>query len=50
MGRVSDVEVQGVEDPAIRKSLAAALEGWLFLPKLQAGTPVPTRVQIPLKF
>lgn len=49
-GVVSGVEIQGTEDPAIRKALTTALEGWLFLPKLKAGQPVPVKIAIPLKF
>ncbi len=49
-GLVSAVEIQGTEDPAIIKALTSALEGWLFLPKLKAGEPVPAKIAIPLKF
>ena len=30
--------------------MAAAIEGWLFLPKLKAGQPVPIKIQVPLHF
>jgi hypothetical protein len=49
-GIVSNVEIHGSPDPELNKSLAAALEGWLFLPRLKAGQPVPVRLEIPLKF
>ena len=49
-GEVSEVEIQGSPDPETTRCLTAAIEGWLFLPKLKAGQPVPVRVAIPLKF
>lgn len=49
-GQVSGVEVQGVEDAAVRKCVAEALGGWLFLPKLKAGQPVPSKISVPLQF
>lgn len=49
-GMVSDVEIQGSPDSEVTRNLTAALEGWLFLPKLKAGRPVPVRIALPLKF
>jgi len=49
-GWVSEVDIQGSEDSAFTQSVTSALEGWLFLPKLKAGQPVPVRIAIPLKF
>ena len=49
-GFVTDVSVRGVDDAAARKSIADALGGWLFLPQLRAGQPVPSKIQVPLQF
>jgi len=49
-GTVTEVQVRGVEDAAARKGISDALGGWLFLPQLKAGAPVPTRIQVPLQF
>jgi len=49
-GHVTEVIVRGVTDPAARKSIIDALGGWLFLPQLKAGVPVPTKIQVPLQF
>ena len=49
-GQVTEVIVRGVADPAARKSIIDALGGWLFLPQLKAGVPVPTKIQVPLQF
>ncbi len=48
-GSVSEVALQGIDDPYAQRSITEALEGWLFLPKLKAGQPVPVRIAIPLK-
>jgi hypothetical protein len=49
-GTVSAVDAGMIADDRARDSLTSALGGWLFLPKLKAGEPVSTRVQVPLEF
>ncbi|HUR58901.1 MAG TPA: hypothetical protein VM029_14400 [Opitutaceae bacterium] len=49
-GWVSDVSFTGTDDPGLLAALRDSLGGWLFLPRLKSGQPVPTRVQMPLKF
>jgi hypothetical protein len=49
-GTVSAVDAGNIADASARDSLTAALGGWLFLPKLEAGQPVGTSIQVPLKF
>jgi len=49
-GTVSAVDAGSVADNGVRDSLTDAISGWLFLPKLKAGQPVSTYVQVPLQF
>lgn len=49
-GWVSEVAITGTEDPALCAALEESLRGWLFLPRLKAGQPVASRVQMPLNF
>lgn len=48
-GRVEQITLTGVSDPNLEKSLREALGGWLFFPRLKAGQPVSSRVEIPLE-
>lgn len=49
-GIVTAVELEGVDSPAYSEAISEAMGGWLFLPQLRAGTPVATRVKVPLAF
>ncbi|MFI5356856.1 MAG: hypothetical protein ACHQ4G_05950 [Opitutales bacterium] len=49
-GLVAAVTVEHVENELAREALHNALNGWLFLPQLKDGTPVPSRVKVPLQF
>ena len=49
-GTVSNVDAGMIADDRARDSVIEALSGWLFLPKLKAGQPVPYRVKVPLQF
>lgn len=49
-GTVSSVNAGNVADDSARNSLIEAMSGWLFLPKLKAGQPVSTFMQVPLQF
>lgn len=49
-GTVSAVDDAEVKDDGVRQSLTSAMGGWMFLPKLKAGQPVPVKIQVPLKF
>lgn len=49
-GTVSFVNAGNVADDSARNSLTEAMSGWLFLPKLKAGEPVSTYMQVPLQF
>ncbi|MFI5356857.1 MAG: hypothetical protein ACHQ4G_05955 [Opitutales bacterium] len=49
-GLVSAVALEQVDDAVTREAVTNALDGWLFLPQLKAGSPVPTRVKVPLQF
>lgn len=50
-GWVTRVDVQTpIEASQLRQNLIEALEGWLFLPRLRAGQPVASEVQVPIKF
>jgi hypothetical protein len=50
MGCVSDVKIDTPLSPERAAALNDALRCWRFLPKLKAGQPVATRVQLPLSF
>jgi len=49
-GRVTDVALSEPMPGAAENLLLRTLHGWLFLPKLEAGTPTVTRVAVPLQF
>jgi hypothetical protein len=49
-GQVTKVDIHGVDDADARKSIESALEGWLFMPKLKAGKPVESKINVPLQF
>ena len=49
-GWVTEVELPEEIDPRLATSLTANLQGWMFLPRVVAGTPVSTRIKLPLKF
>jgi hypothetical protein len=49
-GLVTHVELEGIQDPAAQRATAEALAGWMFLPQLEAGAPVATKVKVPLRF
>lgn len=49
-GTVGDIEITGVTDDRLRQCFVEAMNGWLFLPRLKAGEPVASKVQIPLEF
>lgn len=48
-GLVDDVQITPELTSEARTELVRALHGWLFLPRLQAGQPLPTRINLPLK-
>ena len=49
-GWVTRVELPAEIDPRLATSLRANLQGWMFLPRIVSGTPVATRIKLPLKF
>ncbi len=49
-GTTENIALPADLDPVNAPALRAALAGWLFLPKLENGTPVPVRLAIPFKF
>jgi len=49
-GWVTEVELPEGIDPRLETSLRANLQGWMFLPRIVSGTPVATRIKLPLKF
>lgn len=49
-GQVLSVTFDGMYDEVTRKTLHDALDGWMFLPELKAGQPVPSRAKLPLQF
>lgn len=49
-GEVTDVEINGLEHGPLHDAITNALEGWLFLPQLNEGTPTATKVQVPIQF
>ncbi|MCF7686945.1 MAG: energy transducer TonB [Cephaloticoccus sp.] len=49
-GVVTDLRLSRVPDDNLRRALTESLQGWLFFPKLRAGTPVESKVQVPIKF
>lgn len=49
-GTVAKLEITGIENEGVKQSIAEALNGWLFYPRLRAGVPVASKVQIPLQF
>lgn len=49
-GWITEVRFDGTDDPPLLAALNDSLAGWLFLPRLKAGQPIATRVQMPLKF
>lgn len=49
-GTVLSVDAGMIADDRARESITNALSGWLFLPKLKAGQPVPTFINVPLQF
>jgi hypothetical protein len=49
-GWVTEVELPEGIDPGLATSLRANLQGWMFLPRIVSGTPVATRIKLPLKF
>lgn len=49
-GTVSSVDAGMIENDSARDSVIEALSGWLFLPKLKAGQPVSTFINVPLGF
>ena len=49
-GLVTKVNLIGLAHGALHSAIADALEGWLFLPRLEGGKPVAAKVQVPIKF
>jgi hypothetical protein len=49
-GLVTHVELEGIPLAAAQHATAEALGGWMFLPQLESGTPVATKVKVPLRF
>ena len=49
-GTVSNVDAGMIGDDRARASVVDALGGWLFLPKLKAGQPESTFINVPLQF
>ena len=49
-GTVSNVDAGMIANDSARDSVIQALSGWLFLPKLKAGQPVSTFINVPLGF
>jgi len=49
-GSVISVDAGMIANDSARDSITEALGGWLFLPKLEAGQPVTTYVNVPLQF
>lgn len=49
-GLVTEVNIIGLEPGALHAAITEALEGWLFLPRLEGGNPVAAKVQVPINF
>lgn len=49
-GSVAEVSFDKTADQQAAGAMREALGGWLFLPRLKAGQPVASRVQVPVKF
>ena len=49
-GAVDYVSLDGTAGGAVDRAVREALGGWLFLPRLKAGEPVPCVVQVPIQF
>ncbi len=49
-GTVTNVDAGMIGDDRTRNSVIDALSGWLFLPKLKAGQPIYTYINVPLQF
>jgi hypothetical protein len=49
-GLVTDLDLEGAGEHRLHQCLTEALRGWLFLPRLKAGEPVPCRVEVPIQF
>ena len=49
-GAVTDVKLDGAFPGPAGKVLTDTFSAWLFLPKLEAGTPIAAKVKIPLTF
>ena len=49
-GAVTEVQFLPNETNELNRALANALGRWLFLPKLKAGEPIPSRVVLPFRF
>jgi hypothetical protein len=49
-GIVTNVDAGMIADDRVRQSVIDALGGWLFLPKLKAGQPVYSYINVPLQF
>jgi hypothetical protein len=49
-GTVSNVDAGMIGNDSARDSVIETLSGWLFLPKLKAGQPVSTFINVPLGF
>ena len=49
-GAVEYVSLIGSAGPAVDRAVRDALGGWLFLPQLKAGEPVPCTLEVPLQF
>lgn len=49
-GLVTAVELSAMDDSNLRHETEEALGGWLFFPQLDQGTPVATKVRVPINF
>lgn len=49
-GRVTGITLPRLADSALEHRIREALGGWLFFPRLVSGTPVESKVQVPVLF
>lgn len=49
-GRADDIQAKSSPDPELTHSAIEALRRWRFLPRIGAGEPRESRVEIPLVF
>jgi len=49
-GEVDSLRIDATLAPSVEASIRRAINGWLFLPRLRQGEPLPTMMRLPLSF